>query len=445
MIPIFPPEDNSLLCSDVGEEVKKELDPNAIKYAMIVPRGTCTFERKALNAQRLGASSIIIYGSLGAMYSVNETLVHEGVSDPLKYTIWPADKHDYECDNGESKVPISSVSLPYNSRKDDPIFSGIASDGNECAINDSQFTETCASERCLLTGEIVGGSYLQACCAWDLHVWLYSDPYFVNAEVSVQAVFITMKQAAELLNAIYADKQNARVTLYRRPTSNSHISSIVIVLMGVAVATCGAYMSSSEYRNVHCDHLERNKPSSSSRRNLSPSPAQNSPVADNQEDERLDVTMGMACGFVVISSLTLILLFYLKIYGIVKAFYAFGCASAIMQVLVLPLVLYLARITGSKSYWDSTYVSIPFEGGPLSRAEFFSLLASYAWCSYWLYLAFSLRHPSDESTFFWISQDIMGASMCILFVTLIRVPNLSIASVLLWALFFYDIFFVFIS
>jgi len=40
---------------------------------MMIPRGECTFETKVYNAQLLGASGVIIYGTLGSRYSLNKT------------------------------------------------------------------------------------------------------------------------------------------------------------------------------------------------------------------------------------------------------------------------------------------------------------------------------------------------------------------------------------
>ena len=58
---------------------------------VLVPRGQCDFERKALNAQLLGADGVVIYNTLESRYNVNET---NGI-------VWPNER-DYECDNGET-------------------------------------------------------------------------------------------------------------------------------------------------------------------------------------------------------------------------------------------------------------------------------------------------------------------------------------------------------
>jgi len=461
MILISPPEDDPLLCNeseDIVSYAKVGSIPNSYyngeagtKYAMIVPRGTCTFERKALSAQRLGADGIIIYGSLGSFYSVNQTVIDSnGDNDPLDSVIWPEDKHDYDCDNGRGFVPRSSMVIPYSTTDNDKFLSGSANDGNLCAKNDSQFQNKCSSERCLLTGEIVqeeGVDMMEACCAWDFHIWLYHDSELSSEDVEIQALFITMKESTNLINSLKNDK-NVKVVMYRRPTPTYNFSSVVIWLMGTAIAVTAGYLSASEYRDLSSTKLSsiRGQNVLSVNRREMQRTRNSSEVSDENSPETLDITMGMVLGFVLMSTASLLILFYLKIYSIVKVFYAFACAGAVYQIVVLPVAdTIIKRFNSVNAWWYMDYCKIPFEDDYMSRLDIFALIISYTWCGYWLYLAFTLRHPAEESAFFWITQDIMGAAICIMFVALIRVPKLSIASALLWALFVYDIFFVFIS
>eukprot|EP00978_Attheya_sp_CCMP212_P008640 scaffold20307_cov59-Attheya_sp.AAC.1 len=64
-----PPSDNALLCQEVPWHGKQN---TAGKGVMVVPRGECTFEHKALAAQHLGAQQgMILYGSLKSRYLYN--------------------------------------------------------------------------------------------------------------------------------------------------------------------------------------------------------------------------------------------------------------------------------------------------------------------------------------------------------------------------------------
>mmetsp|Transcript_6781 Transcript_6781/g.9911 ORF Transcript_6781/g.9911 Transcript_6781/m.9911 type:complete len:146 (-) Transcript_6781:200-637(-) len=118
---------------------------NSARSAMIVIRGRCTFAQKALVAQALGASAVVIH-----------------------------------CDD------ISRLSLPYQSYNpnNNNILSG-NTDYNLCVKNNSNFASTFSSQHCLLTGKDKN-----ACCAWDLHVWLYSNP-FISHEVTIPVIFTT--------------------------------------------------------------------------------------------------------------------------------------------------------------------------------------------------------------------------------------------------------------
>ena len=62
----------------------------------------------------------------------------------------------------------------------------------------------------------------------------------------------------------------------------------------------------------------------------------------------------------------------------------------------------------------------------------------------WLVVAFTVRHP-ENNTFFWVTQDIMGSCMCIMFLSIIKLNSIRVASFLLLVAFFYDIFMVFVT
>ena len=83
MVPSFPPNDDLYLCNESEGTIGYSADNNNNNInidkslyshsALLVPRGLCSFEYKALSAQRLGASAIIIYGSLSSRNGLNYT------------------------------------------------------------------------------------------------------------------------------------------------------------------------------------------------------------------------------------------------------------------------------------------------------------------------------------------------------------------------------------
>ena len=182
---VLPPPGDGLLCNEaegiadysppsqqqqqqsfgvqgVGESdaVVAEAGLNEPGTVMLVPRGSCTFERKALSAQRLGASAIAIHGSLQSRYILNTTEpLGPNATDAerkrertdeaegrkcwgrectIDDVLWPGDRYDYDCSYGRAMVPTSVLSfnpLPYNGYENDPRLSGTAAEGNLCAIN----------------------------------------------------------------------------------------------------------------------------------------------------------------------------------------------------------------------------------------------------------------------------------------------------------------------
>jgi hypothetical protein len=62
----------------------------------------------------------------------------------------------------------------------------------------------------------------------------------------------------------------------------------------------------------------------------------------------------------------------------------------------------------------------------------------------WLIVGYTVRTPGDVA-FFWITQDLFGACICIMFLQIIQLNSIHVAAVLLIVAFFYDIFFVFIT
>jgi len=126
----------------------------------------------------------------------------------------------------------------------------------------------------------------------------------------------------------------------------------------------------------------------------------------------------------------------------VKIMYAFGCAGALSQVMIVPLLRFL---TYRKVNIDRTFFTMKFmDIGEISYLDFIAFVTSYALGFSWMFLIFTQPNAS-QIPFVWIMQDLMGVSICVAFLSVLRVNNLKIATVLLVVAFFYDIFFVFIT
>jgi hypothetical protein len=113
-----------------------------------------------------------------------------------------------------------------------------------------------------------------------------------------------------------------------------------------------------------------------------------------------------------------------------------------MQVIFLPIfesIFRRGRIT-NKIVCQTNIEDI----GDITSIDLLAGICAYTLGMTWLFVAFTVRH-AETNTFFWVTQDIMGACMCIMFLSLIKLNSMRVASILLLVAFFYDIFFVFVT
>lgn len=482
----YPPlESDPLLCQTLTSDQLASLQlPN--DTLLMVPRGTCTFETKALHAQALGAAAVIVYGSLASRYSLNTTNANAtGHPDDYTYTVadilYPLPKYDYDCDKGSAWIDASAVvmddPLPYNPAINDAVLSDYANGGlnlntNACRDGSSDTLLQCPSQSCLLTGLTqhteTGEQQLQACCAWDLHIHLFPDVYHpMNATaIQIPAAYMSAAQASELFQLMAqtgllptgssSSKNNNELTvlLYARWRPPYNISAILIWLLGTAIAAAAAYLSATDYRTaMHKEHRRQERrrigSSSSQPQNATSSTtttARQTPPPSHTErpaEDVLELTAWHALGFVVMASTSLLVLFYFKIYGVVKVFYAIGCSTAVSQVLLAPLYTVIVHKWAGKRHvilWRTDTEDF----GDITLRDVVSHILGFGLGISWLVLAFTNRN-AEELLFFWVMQDVFGACMCISFLKVIQLNSIRVASILLIVAFFYDIFFVFIS
>jgi Signal peptide peptidase len=122
--------------------------------------------------------------------------------------------------------------------------------------------------------------------------------------------------------------------------------------------------------------------------------------------------------------------------------YSFGCSRAVMQVIFIPLFEKIFHISNIK---NKVVLQTNIEDiGDITTIDTVAGLCAYSVGFVWLFMALTVHHP-EESSFFWITQDVFGACMCIMFLSLIKLNSMRVAAILLIVAFFYDIFFVFIT
>jgi hypothetical protein len=326
----LPPQWNTLLCNNATLPT-----PDTTVYQdsfLLVPRGECTFETKAINAQRLGAAGIIVRGSLASRYSRNESTFE---------ITFPTKLYDYDCNKGRAEIPASFIRLGtgsspsdmvYNADQNDPVLSG-SSTSNLCRSNSPDNLQNCPSQACLLTGNKTTSKddgandvSLEACCAWDLHIWLYNDPIFGQDDVTIPAVYVTFQQGKKLLDDMRSNRITVVVSSRVRPSYN--IAAILIWALGVFVCAFAAYSSANEYRNMAAVIASRREGSTNFSGEqvalttsvaLSPSNTVNvtSPRASYNNEDTLELNAGHAFGFIVMASSGLMILFVFKVRSLI--------------------------------------------------------------------------------------------------------------------------------
>ncbi|GAA0160885.1 aspartic protease [Lithospermum erythrorhizon] len=138
--------------------------------------------------------------------------------------------------------------------------------------------------------------------------------------------------------------------------------------------------------------------------------------------------------FVVIASCFLIMLYYLMSFWFIEVLVVLFCIGGVegLQTCLVALLSCFRRF----QHAAETYVKIPFLG-----AVSYLTLAISPIC-----LAFAVAWAVERRLkYAWIGQDILGISLIITVLQIVRLPNLKVGTVLLSCAFLYDIFWVFVS
>ena len=146
------------------------------------------------------------------------------------------------------------------------------------------------------------------------------------------------------------------------------------------------------------------------------------------------------------ASTSLLVLFYFKIYGIVKIFYAIGCSTAVTQIIVHPLYQWIVQRVGHHTGKPPRDVIVftHEEVGDVTLAHCLTHAVGFGLGLTWLGMAIWVR-DAENYLFFWVMQDVFGSCMCIVFLKTIRLNSIRVATILLLVAFVYDIFFVFVT
>lgn len=502
------PDDNPHLCDDVETASGSDTDPFImfIPRGGKEVFGGCSFERKVFNAQKLGASFAIIYNNLSSRYYFPKT--PNGTLWPIPEWDYECKngraqipKSFFLFDpryNGEQNDPLLSGSQGNTCSKYEVEVTVEKKDGPT-----KVFSSSCSSQRCLLTGNNStfrndlfekDEEFLEACCAWDLLSTMGDDGVIPDGAVSIPSVFITMKDGDIIIDNISKSSNSIKAIIYERSLSKMNISSLILWLLAVFITWLSSWKSAQVYRiarkqlestdismsseeappvdaidtrrggNVN-DHdlggeLELTQlPIDNGQQRVESAPSnteessEQAPVVYEQtfassfaqSSETIELKGLHAVIFVVVASIVLLVLFFAKIYNVVTVLYAIGGTTSIVQVIITPSLKYAANKVGLKwmnnTIWRTRFA---FDLNKLTIVEALATLLGAALGISWLWFVFTTLN-SQNHPFHWIVQDIMGACVCIVFCSVVRLNNIQVATYLLLAVFIYDIFFVFVT
>lgn len=442
---LFEPTNDNDGCAPVVPRV-----PHGVFY-LLVSRGNCSFGAKTEAAENVGASGIIVYNSL------------EGIYAGQNY----ASETDYECDNGEGWISTENITLPVYSDEMTSIMP------TECTSNSK-----CSSGKCVFTNTTLDNQ-VKVCCAWDLYITMGSSSD--DADLNIPAVFITMSDYDTLKSYPSLDSYLLTVKLFYRSTSIIDLSSVIIwVIAIITILMSAVSVVKSERSHFYYSKIEEDDDDaasvatastaftthndSSPFKNIGYGSTEGDLTTENLNSVRLasavrreakkkteedkinantfEITPAIGVAFVVGATLMLVLLYYVDLYYTVVALYLFSATIGSIYI-YYPIFKALVEFVQNGCTFNTGNGDMKtvaegegdmFENKiALGCSSFLSITVAIVWLIY---------RYSDWS---WILQDIMSVTLCSFFLTVVLLPNLKTATILLSLSFLYDVFFVFFS
>jgi hypothetical protein len=164
--------------------------------------------------------------------------------------------------------------------------------------------------------------------------------------------------------------------------------------------------------------------------------AQSPPIA---AERRFELQSIHAFFFVVCASAILLVLFFFNLFKIVTIVYGLGGSACMGLIVVQPL---LTRVLPEEHAQKE--VAFLRNYGYWRVIDVASSITSYSIGFVWMVIAFTSVNPLQK-TYYWVIQDIMGISYCIYVMSIIHINTIMVGTILLSLVFFYDIFYVFLS
>lgn len=371
-------------------------------YYWLVERGNCTFEEKAIKAYHSGAEGVIISNSLKGIYKGN----------------FFADPVDYECSYGQGYVkhvtnPVwgdtMNANMPTSCTEDSKCHSGV----------------------CVLTNKTTSEG-TRVCCAFDLYMSMGRSSKDISLAPPIPAVYIRMKDRKKL-QAMIEENEETEYLLFARPEPFMDLASILIWLLATTIVVIASLKAAYDdnISNSTNPYVDRTNISTSAHSSNTRGATEPDGTSQQEDQQVFEVSLANAVVWALCSSAMLILLFYIDLHKFMAIAYVVASTGAMFAVLFRPI--FASVVTFVRNVWCPQFFYMSETVN--ASAVIASLLMSFSF----VYCAWR------QSPFIWMPQDIMGGCVCVVAISAIRLPNFKVATVLLSMMFFYDIFFVFVT
>ncbi|TKY65435.1 Signal peptide peptidase 4 [Spatholobus suberectus] len=241
--------------------------------------------------------------------------------------------------------------------------------------------------------------------------------------IGIPAVMLPQDAGENLENHIL-NKSVVSVQLYSPLRPLVDVAEVFLWLMAVGTIFCASYWSAWTAREAAIEQERLVKDASDEYVNME----------NAGSSAYVEISTAAAISFVVIASCFLVMLYKLMASWFVEVLVVLFCIGGV-EGLQTCLV---ALLSCFRWFQDAgqTFVKVPFFG-----AVSYLTVAVTPFCIVFAVLWGVYRRVS----FAWIGQDILGITLIITVLQIVRIPNLKVGTVLLSCAFLYDIFWVFVS
>ncbi|KAG0565714.1 hypothetical protein KC19_7G009500 [Ceratodon purpureus] len=241
-------------------------------------------------------------------------------------------------------------------------------------------------------------------------------------DITIPSVLVP-KSAGDTLEASLGRGETVKILMYSPKRPLVDISEVFLWLMAVGTVLGASFWSAWTAKEAAQEHYRTIKEGGD--------PYLSDAESDVNKDV-VDINVMSAFLFLIMASIFLLVLYkFMSQWFLILLVILFciGGFEGLQTCMVALLSRWFPRAAGS-------YYSVPLLGGvsalSLSVAPF-ALTFAILWGVY------------RNNSFAWIGQDVLGISLILSVLQVVRLPNIKVSTVLLSAAFIYDIFWVFVS